>query len=110
MANEKKMSVVQVFEGMTLVSKLEDVLTDPEKGPRFAAIALADDETIKKSRKDPSALLPYILQVEAMAPEEVASVIRNFSEKLKDFSMSLLPVVLPRPSATTSKSAKNPSI
>jgi hypothetical protein len=91
MSEEKKLSVIQMFEGLTLITKMEDLLTDPEKGIRFAAVSIADDESIKKSRKDSTFLNAYIFQVEGMDPMEVAAIIRNFSEKLSIFSMSLLP-------------------
>ena len=88
----KKFSTIQLFEGLTVVSKFEDLLTDPTKGPRLAAIAIADDESIKKSRKDQTFLNAFIQRVELMEPEEVAEVIRNFSEKVKDFSTRMTPV------------------
>ena len=88
---EKVPSVVQMFEGLTHVSNLEEMLRDAEKGIIFAALYYADDETIKKSRKDKSAMLPYILQVEKMDADEVAKTISFFMGKLAAFSIAIMP-------------------
>ena len=91
MFKEKTPSVIAMFHGLTRVTKFEDFLTDPDKGIEFAAIYLADDATLKKFRTDPTALLPYILQVEEMPSGEVAKIISFFSGELTVFSRAITP-------------------
>jgi len=88
---EVKFSVVKLFEGLTHLNSMADVMSDPEKGIKFAAIAIADDESIEKSRKDPSFLNPYLIQIKAKEPEEVADIIANFTQALASFSQRLMP-------------------
>lgn len=86
---EKKISTVQLFLGLTLVKTLEELTEDPEKGLKFLAVYLSDDETLKKFRKDPEALLPYILQAEAMDPEDAMDCVGFFSSQLIKFSQRM---------------------
>jgi len=91
---EKAITVVQLFRGLTMVKTLEDLTTDAEKGIEFVAIYLADDETLKKARKDAGALLPYILQAEKMTTDEVADAIAFFTGKILGFSSRMQSGVL----------------
>ena len=83
---EKKLSTIHLFKGLTMVKTLEDLMNNEELGILFTAIYLSDDETLKKYRKDPEALNPYILQAEQMEADEVGEVISFFIQKVIAFS------------------------
>ena len=100
---EKVISTIQLFKGLTMVKSLEDITSDAEKGIEFVAVYLADDETLKKARKDATALLPYLLQAEKLTTDEVADCIAFFTGKILDFSNRMQKGVLGKIQIPTKK-------
>jgi len=90
---EKTISGLKILRG----SKILEQLQAPEADQvalmtEFAAVYLADQETLKKSRQIPEILDPLRAQVEDMTPEELAEIFSFFTVKCGAFTASIFSV------------------